>query len=185
MAKLDLSTVTIRPESPDDFTAIREMLVLAFSEEFPQDGVATLVEAIRGESGYDPKLALVAEFGGGIIGHVMFTPIQIESEREDVPALTLAPLAVHPSWQGQGVGSMLTQHGLGNCRNLGHTIVTVIGHFSYYPRFGFTQAGPLGIDMPHAKLEESKMVLTLVPGALDGVTGRVRLPSIFDDASEQ
>jgi putative acetyltransferase len=181
MAQLDLGTVTVRPESPDDFAAIREMLVLAFSEEFPRDDVATLVEALRETPGYDPELALVAELDGAIIGYVMFTSIHIESAGGNVPVMTLAPLAVRPTWHGQGVGSMLARHGLERCRNLGHTIVTVIGHSTYYPRFGFTQSLPLGIDMTHAKLDESKMVLALVPGALEGVTGMVRLPSVFDD----
>jgi putative acetyltransferase len=181
MAQLDLSTVTIRPETPADLAAIREVLVLAFSEEFPRDDVATLAEALRDTPGYDPALALVAVHDGAVIGHVMFTAIHIESAGGNVPAMTLAPLAVHPAWHGQGVGSTLAHHGLEKCRSLGHTIVTVIGHSTYYPRFGFTQSVPLGIAMTHAKLDESKMVLALVPGALDGVTGIVRLPAIFDD----
>ena len=176
MTQLDLSAVTIRPETPDDFQAIREMLTVAFSKK----GVANLVEAIRGAPGYDSDLALVAELDGVIIGHVMFTPIQIESDSGHTPAMTLAPLAVHPTWHSQGVGTLLGKYGLELLREQGHQIVTVIGHSTYYPRFGFTQSVPLGIDMTHARLEESKMVLGLTPGALDGVTGMVHLPSIFD-----
>lgn len=177
MPQLDLDNVSIRPETPADFAEIREMLVLAF----PDEDVASLVENIRTTPGYDADLALVAELNGAIIGHVMFTPIQIESDSGNTPAMTLAPLAVHPTWHRQGVGSKLAQSGLALLRELGHHIVTVIGHSTYYPRFGFTQSVPLGINMTHARLEESKMVLALTPGALDGVTGMVRLPSIFDD----
>ena len=177
-----LDGVTIRPEAPADFAAIREMHLLAFSEELPQGDVATLVENLRKSHGYVPALALVAVQDGSVIGHVMFTHIQIESERGNTPAMTLAPLAVHPTWQRLGVGSLLVRHGLQLCHQLGHRIVTVIGHSTYYPKFGFIQTGPLGIAMSHGRLEESKMVLGLTPDALVGVTGIVRLPSIFDDA---
>jgi putative acetyltransferase len=180
--KANVAGVTIRPEASADFAAIREMLVLAFSQEFPRDDVATLVEALRKSPGYVPDLAQVAVHDGAVIGHVMFTHIQIESDSGNTPAMTLAPLAVHPTWHRQGVGSLLARHGLQLCHQLGHRIVTVIGHSSYYPRFGFIQASPLGIMMSHGRLEESKMVLGLTPDALDGVTGMVRLPSIFDDA---
>ena len=175
-------TVTIRPEVPADFSAIREMLVMAFSQEVPTDVVATLVENLRGSPGYDPELALVAEQDGAVIGHVMFTRIQIETGTGNTPAMTLAPLAVHPTWQLQSVGSLLVRHGLKLCYHLGHRIMTVIGHSTYYPKFGFVQAGPLGIAMNHGRLEESKMVFGLTPDALDGLTSIVRLPSLFDDA---
>ena len=176
--KANVVGVTIRPEIPADFGAIRELLVLAFS---PED-VATLVENLRKTPGYVPDLALVAVHDGAVIGHVMFTQIEIESDSGNTPAMTLAPLAVHPTWQRQGVGSMLARHGLQLCHQIGHRIVTVIGHSTYYPKFGFVQSVPLGINMTHARLEESKMVLGLTPDALDGATGMVRLPSIFDEA---
>ncbi len=176
-----MPNITIRPETTADFKAIRAMLVLAFSQEFPRDDVATLVDNLRQTPGYNPELALVAEQDGVVIGHVMFTPLVIDTAHGDIPAMTLAPLAVHPTWHGQGVGSQLARHGLELCRSLGHRIVTVIGHPTYYPRFGFIQAGLLGIAMTHGRLEESKMIMALVPGALDGVTGTVRLPSVFDE----
>ena len=170
--------ITIRPEVPADFAAIREMLVLAF----PDEDVATLVENLRQTPGYDPELSFVAEADGVVAGHVMFTPIVINTGEGDIPAMTLAPLAVHPAWQRQGIGSQLAQYGLQVCRDMGHRIVTVIGHPTYYPRFGFTQSRPLGIDMTHARRDEAKMVMELVPGALTGVKGTARLPAVFDEA---
>ena len=98
--------------------------------------------------------------------------------------MTLAPLAVHPDWPQLGIGSALARQSLERGRGLGHRIVAVIGHPTYYPRFGFTQAGPLGIAMTHGMRQEAKMVLELTPGALEGVTGTVHFPSIFDDGTE-
>lgn len=175
--KMDVDDISLRPETPDDFAAIREILNLAF----PEEEVAALVTHLRQTRGYDPELSLVSDLHGTITGYVMFTPAFIESNKGTVPAMILAPLAVHPSWQKQGIGSLLTLHGLEQCRRLGNRIVIVIGHSNYYPKFGFVQAGLLGISIAQGRLEESKMVLPLTPGALDGVTGTVHLPAIFDE----
>ena len=170
-----LDTVSLRSEIPNDFTATHQMLQLAF----PEEDVATLVKNLRQTLGYDHELALVAELEGTIIGYAMFSHIYIESLKGNVPAIMLAPLAVHPNRQNQGIGSLLTRYGLEQCRRLGNHIVIVIGHSNYYPRFGFFQAGLQGISIDQGRFEESKMVLSLTPGSLDGVTGIVRLPTIF------
>ncbi len=168
----------IRPETPADFPAVREVLNLAF----PDEDVAGLAEALRESAEYIPELALIAVCDGAVIGHIMFTTSHIDGADESIPALTLGPLAVHPARQRQGVGSQLVEEGLSVCRRLGHRIVVLIGHPAYYPRFGFVQAGPLGIEVPLAMSEEAQMVLALTPGALDGVGGLVRFSPVVYDA---
>ena len=178
VSKVKMDDISVRPETTNDFAAIGEMLKLAF----PEEDVASLVTNLRQATGYDSELSLVGDLHGAIIGYVMFTPAFIESNKGTLPAMLLAPLAVHPDWQKQGIGSLLTLHGLEQCRRLGNEIVIVIGHSTYYPKFGFLQAGKQGIYISQGTLEESKMVLPLTPGALDGVTGTVRLPAILDGA---
>ena len=175
---VNLDNVSCRSEIPNDFAAIHQMLLLAF----PKEHVATLVKNIRRTQGYDQELSLVAELEGTITGYLMFTHVYIESDSGNAPAIMLAPLAVHPKWQNQGIGSLLTLYGLEQCRRLGNQIVIVIGHSNYYSRFGFLQAGLQGISIDQGRFEESKMVLSLTPGGLDGVTGIVRLPPIFGEA---
>ena len=172
-----LTAITVRPETPADFPAVRELHGLAF----PDEDVAGLVEALRETAGYDPRLSLVAGVDGGVVGHVMFTSVTIETPGGEVPAVTLAPLGVTPDWQNRGIGSRLSREGIEACRQLGHRIVTVIGHPTYYPRFGFLRASELGIAMTHGRLDSAKMILALAPGALDGVQGLVRYPSVFDE----
>jgi putative acetyltransferase len=172
-----MKNITVRPEIQADFAAVREMLLLAF----PDEDVAALVENLRQTPGYDPNLSLIAEIDARVIGHVMFTLVVIDIGRASVPALTLAPLAVNPTWQNQGIGSLLVNKGLQACRSLGHRIVTVIGHPAYYPRFGFVLASSLNISMTHGKRDEAKMVIGLTPDALDGVRGTVHFPSTFDE----
>lgn len=167
----------IRPEMPEDYSAIHEVNALAFGRE--QE--ARLVDTIRQSPGFTPELSLVAVDAGRVVGHVLFSPIRIETASGDVPVLSLAPVAVRPEAQNRGIGSQLIQQGLDECRRLGHAIVVLIGHPNYYPRFGFSPARAMGLEAPFPIPDEAFMALELVPGALAGVTGLVRYPPAFDD----
>ena len=169
---------TIRPETAEDYDAIRKVNVLAFGREVE----ARLVEALRGSSEFVPELSLVAVEGGRVVGHILFSPLVIETKDGAVPALALAVLAVRPEFQNQGIGSELVREGLERCRSLGHRIMVVVGHPAYYPRFGFSPARARGLEAPFTVPDEAFLVLELVPGALDGVAGTVKYPPPFEEA---
>ncbi len=171
--------VIVRPETPADYDAVREVLDRAFHDS--PDSESGLVEALRAQSDYTPELSLVAEIDGAIVGHIMFTDARIETDSGVVPAKSLGPLAVHPDWQQKGIGTQLGKEGLEACRRLGHRIAVVIGHSTYYPRFGFQRGRPLGIEMSIGRLEQSRMIVELVPGALDGVRGMVYFSPLFGE----
>jgi len=163
---------TIRPETAEDYAAIREVTLLAFDQEKE----AQLVEDLRGLSDFIPELSLVAVQDGQVVGHILFSPMVIETERGAVPALSLAPLSVRPECQNQSVGSQLVREGLERCRSLGHEVVVVVGHPDYYPRFGFSSARAKGLEAPFEVPDEAFLVLELAPGALDGVAGTIKYP---------
>ena len=93
--------VVIRPALPADAKAIRDIVALAFDG----DSEANLVDRLRSE-GY-ARRELVAEFEGQIVGHVMFSAMHIDVEDRSLPALSLAPLAVLPEFQRQGIGARI------------------------------------------------------------------------------
>jgi len=165
----------VRQETADDRPAVDEVVRLAFGRELE----ATFVRAVRAWEGFVPELSLVAEVDGRVAGHTLFTPITIECDGASHEALCMAPVAVHPNVQNQGIGSQLVREGLVRCRALGHRIVVVTGHPTYYPRFGFAPARPLGIEPPTPLLDPVWMTTELVEGALAGVRGTVRYPSPF------
>jgi putative acetyltransferase len=155
----------IRPESPDDVPAIRRVHQAAFGGRAEPDLVDTLRNCGWG------RVSLVAELDRQVVGHVLFSAIEIQTAGRVVPALALAPLGVVPACQNQGIGSALTRAGMDACREAGHRIVLVLGHAEYYPRFGFSAELAEPLDSPYAG--PHFMAAELEPGALDGVTGTV------------
>jgi putative acetyltransferase len=164
-------TLEVRPERSDDFSAIRAVNQAAFGR--PDEG--KLVDALRAE-GY-AELSLVADDQGHVVGHVLFSHLDIVGQRLTVAGLALAPLAVVPSRQRQGIGSALVREGLKRLRDQGHRIVLVVGHPAYYPRFGFSAELATKLNSPYAG--DSFMALELAPGALQGVGGEVQYPGPF------
>jgi putative acetyltransferase len=166
-----MAEVTVRPENPGDREAVREVNRRAFGRE----DEARLVDALRG-GGY-ARLSLVAEGGGRVVGHVLFSDLPILTQTGTLHALALAPIAVLPARQRQGIGSRLVREGLRACADAGHRVVVVLGHPDYYPRFGFSAQLAERLKAPF--FGPTFMALELVPGALAGVAGEVRYPPPF------
>ncbi len=165
----------IRPETPADRPAIREVNRRAFG----RDDEARLVDTLRA-GGY-VRVSLIAEVGGKVVGHILFSELPIVTPQGTAEALSLAPLVVVPSYQRRGTGSMLVSEGLRACWDAGHRIVVVLGHPKFYPRFGFSAKLAERLRSPFSG--PAFMALELVPGALEGVEGDVRYPPPFGAAS--
>jgi len=166
----------IRPETPEDAVTIRHVN----EEAFGQKEEAELIEKLRNRGVV--TLSLVAVQAGQIVGHILFSPVIVESECSSFEVITLAPMAVLPAYQRKGIGSQLVLASLKECRRLGHEIVVVLGHSDYYPRFGFTLARPKGIDCEFEVPDEAWMVLELREGALAGRKGTVKFQPEFQEA---
>jgi putative acetyltransferase len=171
--------ILIRPEKPEDIASIQDVTTRAFQGEEE----ANLIAAIRASDYFIPELSLIAlDDTDQIVGHILFSPIIIESpeDSKSAEALALAPMAVLPEYQNRGIGSLLVQHGLEACKKLGYSIVIVVGHPEYYPRFGFRPARDCGIKAPFEVPDEAFMVCELVTGALKNVSGVVKYSPAFD-----
>ncbi len=167
-------TPTIRRETQADFGAIGQVNRQAFGG----DAEAELVDALRAE-GY-ARLSLVARLDGRTVGHILFSDLPIVTPGGTVPALALAPMAVLVAHQRAGIGSALVRRGLDLCRDEGHRIVVVLGHPTYYPRFGFSAELAKPLESPYSG--PAFMALELVAGALAGVGGKVEYPPPFSRA---
>jgi putative acetyltransferase len=160
--------IVIRPETPQDQSAVFRVNEVAFGR--PEE--ARLVDALR--PAVRPFLSLVAVEGEQVVGHILFTPITIEFEGGASTGLGLAPMAVLPAYQRQGIGSRLVRAGLEECARQGIGVVVVLGHPTFYPRFGFMAAASRGLRCEYPVPEEAFMVVELIPGALRKRTGLVK-----------
>ncbi len=167
-----LGSASIRPEGEWDRAEVHALNVAAF--ETPAE--ADLVDALRVEA--KPVVSLVAEQAGLVVGHILFSPVTL-SGHSGLQIMGLAPMAVAPSRQRQGIGSALVRAGLERCRTLGAGAVVVLGHPDYYPRFGFTAAARFGIGSEYNVPEDTFMVLELEPGYLRGASGTIRYHAAF------
>jgi putative acetyltransferase len=168
--------VTIRQETSEDINSIHYVNEQAFGQ--PQE--ASIITRLRNRG--KVSLSLVAEEESNVIGHVLFSPVTIESAKDSFEAITLAPMAVLPKHQRKGIGSELVTAGIKKCRRLGFEIITVLGHPEFYPRFGFVPAQPLGIGCEFDVPEDAWMLLELKRGALKGRTGTVLFQPEFREA---
>lgn len=167
--------IIIRPEQPEDIAAIRRVNERAFDGQVE----ANLVDLLRQRG--KVTLSLVAVHEGQVVGHILFSPVVIEAAEQPVAAVGLAPMAVLPEWQNQGVGSRLVRAGLDECRRLGHQAVIVLGHANYYPRFGFLPASRYHIRSEYDVPDEVFMAMELQPGALAGCAGTARYQPAFNE----
>lgn len=160
--------IQIRRERAGDETAIAQVN----NQAFGQPDESRIVDAIR-QAGH-PTISLVAVDGTTTVGHILFTPITIDSSGSPINALGLGPLAVLPEFQRRGIGSMLLKAGLQECAKTSCQVVVVIGHSEFYPRFGFRPARPLGLQCQFDVPDPVFMVLELTPGTLLHRTALVR-----------
>ncbi|MGW0804248.1 GNAT family N-acetyltransferase [Nonomuraea sp. NPDC002799] len=142
-----------RPEEERDVPAVREVNLAAFATSLEAD----LVDALRKDPAWVPGLSIVAEHDGVVAGHALLTRCHVGG----VPALALAPCAALPAYQRQGACSAAIAAGLARARERGEHLALVLGHPSYYPRFGFVRASAYGIRAPFDVPDEAMMALVL------------------------
>jgi putative acetyltransferase len=147
--------LAIRPERSDDHDAVRALLQSAFE---PDGGEADLVDALRAAGDHVPELCLVAVEDEHVVGHLFFSRARLASGHE---VLALAPMAVAPARQRDGIGSRLAEDGLARAADTAFPLVVVLGHPAYYPRFGFEPAAAYGVRAPWDVPPEAWMVLRL------------------------
>ena len=169
--------ICVREEGPDDIDAIRRLNEKAFG----QLAEANIVERLR--ENCPNLLSLVAIQADQIVGHLLFSPVSIEGDGKTMQGMGLAPMAVLPEYQRQGIGSLLVQEGLEILTNRSCPFVMVLGHPEYYPRFGFERASLYGIRSQWEGVpDEAFMIRILDQEAMVGASGTARYLREFDEA---
>ncbi|TDC37631.1 N-acetyltransferase [Micromonospora sp. KC213] len=159
-----MTTLRLRPEDPADTFAVRRVLTAAFARpDGTTPGEVTLVEELRGSAAWIPELAMVAEYGGEVVGYALLSRVHVASDAVRWPALVLGPVGVAPHRQRVGHGAAVVQAALDAATELGERLVVVLGDPAYYRRFGFGPADRLGLTSPWSGLGEPWQALVLPP----------------------
>ena len=160
--------IEIRNEEANDINQVREIVLAAF----PGDAESRLVDALRVNG--KAIISLVAVKGDDVLGHILFSPVTTTPPSEGA-GLGLAPMAVRPDAQSQGIGSKLVREGLRAGAELGFDYCVVLGSPDYYQRFGFEWASPSGIRNEYG-VDHEFMVIRF---SERGVSGLVRYAAEF------
>ncbi len=168
--------IEIRAEAPEHLPAIRRVNERAFGGR-PNE--ARLVDLLRATG--QAVISLVAVSAGQVVGHVLFSPVTLDPPPAGFDGVGLAPVAVAPEFQRQGIGAMLIRAGLEKCKQAGYSLAVLLGDPRYYSRFGFARAGDFGLGNDY-NADEHFMALELKEGALRDVCGLVKYAPEFNEA---
>lgn len=138
--------------------------------------IIELVKRLLNDPTAMPLLSILAFSDDRAIGHILFTKACLTNVSTSISSVILAPLAVTPGAQGEGVGGQLIKEGIRLLSETESELVFVLGHPEYYPRHGSKPAGALGFAPPYAIPVEpvsAWMVQELRPGVIGSVRGKV------------
>lgn len=170
--------VSIRLEAPGDEAGVRAVELAAFAG--PEE--AAIVDRIR-EDAPDGWRSLVAvDADGRIVGHLLMTPCPVEDDDGTAVATVLAigPVAVQPAVQNLGVGSALMAAAMSLAVARAVPAIVLLGHPSYYPRFGFESARGTGLEPPATAWPDAAWMARLLPAWTDDMAGTVRYHEAFE-----
>jgi len=171
-----LNQIIIRPEQTDDFAQINELLDSAFEG----DDESKLVQRIRQSADYINELTLVGEEPDSkrIVGFAMLSRVLLRTNSDvdtTTTVLSLGPVAVVPSLQNQGIGGVLINEAIRLADAKGAPMIVLLGHATYYPRFGFERASANQISPPVRWDDDSYMVRKL-SGWRSTIRGTIEYP---------
>ena len=170
--------VTIRLEAPGDEPAIRRVHEAAF----PGPEEAAIVDEIRRTAPAGWQSIVAVDTAGNVIGHLLLSPCGVEDvagERVG-EVLALGPVAVLPAVQFRGVGSALTSAAISLAIARVVPAIVLLGHPTYYPRFGFASARSCGLEPPAQAWPDAAWMARLLPAWTDSLRGTVRYPKAFE-----
>lgn len=172
--------INIRQEVQADYPVVFDLIEQAFRNEMMSDKKEQfLVERLRKSDSFVPELSLIAETKHQIVGYILLSKIFIETNRERITSLALAPVAVLPSFQKKGIGGKLIEKSHQIAKTLGYQSIILVGHEKYYPKFGYRPLHDFNITLPFDAPEENCMAIELVPNALSNKPGNVIYPKEF------
>jgi predicted N-acetyltransferase YhbS len=173
--------ISIRLEEENDYRDVEYLTREAFWNVYKPGCVEHLiVHKIRKIPAFVKGLCFVACDDYKIVGNIIYSKAKvINDENKESEVLCMGPIAVLPSYQGQGIGSLLTNYSIKIAKQLGHKAIIIFGNENYYHRFGFINAKEYGIKTSSGENFEAFMALELYDGGLNGISGKFYEDEVF------
>ncbi|MEV0717216.1 N-acetyltransferase [Asanoa sp. NPDC050611] len=168
-------TVAIRPETPDDAAAVREIHAGAFGDDL----VPRLVDQLRLRPAALPPSGYVAVVDGALAGHVLLTHSWLDAPRKLVDVLVLSPLGVLPQHQRRGLGTLLVAKAIEAADQSGAPLLFLEGDPAYYRERGFQPGGPLGFRKPSLRIPDAAFQVVKLSAYEPWMTGTVVYAETF------
>ena len=178
--------IIIRHERPEDVVAVETLTRLAFwNLHVPGCSEHLVARQLRASCDFLPELDFVAESDGRVVGNIIFSRSRVVgSNQENFETVTFGPVSVLPDCQRQGVGRALIEKGIERARAVGFSAVIIYGNPAYYRKYGFRPGKEFDIRTEGGKYAAALQVLPLVPGILNGVSGRFLESEAFETDEE-
>ncbi len=169
------NNLTIRREAPTDYTQIASLLDAAFGGKYESE----LVERMREQPYYIDELTLIAQQAEEIVGFVMVSYVTLESsDSSSIQVLALGPVAVEPSHQEHGIGGLLIRASIRIAEEKNEKMIVLLGHDTYYPRFGFERASVHDI-YPSADWPDNAFMVLRLNAYKPDMKGTIRYPEAW------
>ena len=178
---MELNHFVIRPEQPDDFHAVEDLVRESFWNVYrPGCSEHYVIHVLREDPAFVKELDFVMEKSGRLIGQNMFMQTVIEADDGRViPVLTMGPICIAPDLKRKGFGKILLDWSLEQATAMGFGAVLFEGNIGFYGKSGFAYARNFGIryhDLPQGADDSFFLCKELKPGYLGGVTGVYQTP---------
>jgi predicted N-acetyltransferase YhbS len=174
-------TISIRLEEENDYRDVEYITREAFWNVYKPGCVEHLiVHKIRKVPAFLQELCFVACNNNKIIGNIIYSKAKVtDSKNQEFEVLCMGPIGVLPSYQGQGIGSLLMNYSIEMAKQLGHKAIIIFGNPNYYHRFGFINAQEYGIQTSWGENFEEFMALELYDGGLNNISGKFYEDEVF------
>jgi predicted N-acetyltransferase YhbS len=174
-------TISIRLEEENDYRNVEFMTREAFWNVYkPGCDEHLIVHKIRKVPAFVKELCFVAYDNDKIVGNIIYSKAKvINGKNKEFEILCMGPIGVLPTYQGQGVGSLLMNCSIEKAKQLGYKAIIIFGNQNYYHRFGFKNAKKCGIQTSSGENFEEFMALELYDGALNGISGKFYEDEVF------
>ena len=162
--------IEIEKESQKDEEAVETLLDIAFS---PSRIHLSSYSLRQGVKKIDSLCFIAKNAFGEVMGVIRQWPVLIGDDYDHI-SLLIGPIAVHPTVQGEGLGSFLINLSLKKSREEGWTRALLIGDYEYYKSFGFRQQLEQKIIFPPPTDPKRVLLLELQKDSFKGLGGHVR-----------